>query len=304
VSNYGFGEIHFTKDACSISRIVYCESEDNISISYYSERDGRTLTKSEFDSWERAQSQKTNTVWYAWSAGEEVSVQPVDRISISGDWYHSFRVDGWYAFYRLNMNSKNAEMQFDHGLYESEYDNRYSGSYTVDSADQVITAVLHDGSIMHSNPDITLKFQIEMQNDPTGTTLVMHILSCDVTKYQYLVGQSLVFTKEFGYATLQYQDALDCYQMWYEQKLTGEELLSKAAVITNILNEIKIATGIELYPVHYEYHSEEDRFPFQFFFEDANGTKRIEAGIVKYKDEADGVEKFGVEVNPYITAVE
>ncbi|MBQ3257140.1 MAG: hypothetical protein IJA67_06990, partial [Oscillospiraceae bacterium] len=121
VSNHGFGEIRFTGEACSISRIAYCESEDNTTVFYYSERDSRSLTKAEYESWERAQSNKSDPVWYAWNANEEHSAQPIDFSSIGGDWYHSFNYEGWYAFYGLNFRSQTAEMQFDHGLYESEY---------------------------------------------------------------------------------------------------------------------------------------------------------------------------------------
>lgn len=69
VANHGFGEISFSGDAYSINKIAYCESEDNTTVSYYSERDSRSLTKAEYESWERAQSNKTEPVWYDYTFG-------------------------------------------------------------------------------------------------------------------------------------------------------------------------------------------------------------------------------------------
>lgn len=69
VANHGFGEISFSGDAYSLNKIAYCESEDNTTVSYYSERDSRSLTKSEYESWERAQSQKPNVVWHDYTFG-------------------------------------------------------------------------------------------------------------------------------------------------------------------------------------------------------------------------------------------
>jgi len=305
-AHHGIAKIVFSKDTYTETNLAYCENTTDHQTVYYYMGD-KAVSSEDFHNFCEIQNEKDSVVWVELSVWQEETSTPiVDLNSIGGDWYHSFRVDGWYAFYRLNINNKKVEMQFDHGLYESEYANRYSGSYSVDTVTQEITAVLHDSSSMHSDPDITLKFKLESHTEPNDTTLVMHILSCNVAKYQHLVGQSMEFTREFGYTALQYQDALDYYQMWYEQKLTGEELLSKAAAITDILKEIKTVTGIDLNTVHFtrEYHPEEDRFPFQFFFNDDIGTKIIGVDIIKYTDKADGELKFGVEVNPKVLTVE
>ena len=306
VSNHGFGEIRFTGEACSISRIAYCESEDNTTVFYYSERDSRSLTKAEYESWERAQSNKSDPVWYAWNANEEHSAQPIDFSSIGGDWYHSFNYEGWYAFYGLNFRSQTAEMQFDHGLYESEYAHRYSGTYTVDPATQEITAVLHDGRYIHNDPDITIKFTIKVQTEQNNQTLILHILACDVPRYQHLVGQSLAFTREFGYAELEYQAAQNYYQMWYDKELTIDVLLDKSAVKKDIAKEVREATGMDLLvpSLTWEYTADEDRFPLRFFITDNGGKKMVETNIIRYKDEKDGMEKYAVEVNPTVISVE
>ena len=68
VSNHGIGEIRFEGDTCLTNKIAYCESADNQSVNYYSVRDGKTLTKSEYESFEKAQSNKADPVWYAWNA--------------------------------------------------------------------------------------------------------------------------------------------------------------------------------------------------------------------------------------------
>ncbi len=306
VSNHGFGEISFSGDAYSINKIAYCESEDNTTVFYYSERDSRSLTKAEYENWERAQSNKTDPVWYAWTAQQETSAQPIDFSSIGGDWYHSFNYENWYAFYGLNFHSNTAEMQFDYGLYESEYTNRYSGTYTVDSATQKITAVMHDDSELHQNADITLQFTLAVRTDGDDVTLVMHIISCDVEKYRHLVGQDLEFTREFGYAALEEQAAQNDYRMWYDKELTLDVLLDQSAVKKDIAKEVREATGIDLLvpSLTWEYAADEDRFPLRFFVTDDAGIKMIETNIIRYKDEKDGREKFAVEVNPAVIAVE
>ncbi|MBR4000265.1 MAG: exo-alpha-sialidase, partial [Clostridia bacterium] len=306
VSNGGIGEIRFDGEACSISRIAYCESEDNTTVFYYSERDSRSLTKAEYESFEKAQNNKADPVWYAWNANEEHSAQPIDFSSIGGDWYHSFNYENWYAFYGLNFHSNTAEMQFDYGLYESEYTNRYSGTYTVDSATQKITAVMHDDSELHQNADITLQFTLAVRTDGDDVTLVMHIISCDVEKYRHLVGQDLEFTREFGYAALEYQAAQNYYQMWYDKELTLDVLLDKSAVKKDIAKEVREATGMDLLvpSLTWEYTADEDRFPLRFFITDNGGKKMVETNIIRYKDEKDGMEKYAVEVNPTVISVE
>ncbi len=68
VANGGIGEIRFEGDDYVINKIVYRESSDNQSVYYYSVRDGKTLTKTEYESFEKAQSNKADPVWYAWPA--------------------------------------------------------------------------------------------------------------------------------------------------------------------------------------------------------------------------------------------
>lgn len=114
--------------------------------------------------------------------------------NIDGEWYYSFRDNQGYKFYRLAFNSKTATMNFDYGFYESEYVNRYTGSYTVDATSQEITAVLHDSSIVHTDPDITLKFRLDSENSKGGV-LVWKVVSCDVDKYCHLIGTNVEFTK-------------------------------------------------------------------------------------------------------------
>ncbi len=229
-----------------------------------------------------------------------------DWKNVDGEWYYSFRDDEGYQFYGLAFNSNTGTMKFDYGFYESEYVNRYTGTYTVDSDSQEITAVLHDSSVMHFDPDITLKFTLEVQSDQNNKTLVLYILNCDVPKYQRLVGQSIEFTREFGYAELEYRAVQGYYQMWYDKELAVDVLLDKYEVKKDVEKKVREATGIELLTTDFiwEYAAEEDRFPLRFFVTDDAGTKMIETNIIRYKDETDGNEKFSVEVNPTVITVE
>lgn len=113
--------------------------------------------------------------------------------TVHGEWNYKFSDENGRQFYGLTFDTGNQEMKFEYGYYESEYVNRYFGSYTLDPVSQVITATLHDSSIVHTDPDITLKFQLEYS---TGeNVLVWDILSCDVGKYQHLIGNPLAFKK-------------------------------------------------------------------------------------------------------------
>ena len=93
------------------------------------------------------------------------------------------------------------------------------------------------------------------------------------------------------------------YQMWYDKKLTTEELLNKNEVREDIAKKVKNAVGVDLHTVSFtwEYRAEEDRYPLRFFVTDDAGEKMIEANIIRYKDETDGIEKFAVEVNPVLS---
>lgn len=90
---------------------------------------------------------------------------------------------------------KTAAMNFDYGFFESEYVNRYAGSFTIDPVSQEITAVLHDSSVMHTDPDITLKLRLASSENSDGAVLVWKMTSCDVEKYRHLIGTSIEFSK-------------------------------------------------------------------------------------------------------------
>ena len=226
-----------------------------------------------------------------------------NQISIDGEWYHNYRHSAGYAFYSLRMMNDTAEMMFDHGAYESEYANRYRGTYTVDPATNEITALLHDTISYHENTQMTMKFTLDVPADQNSETLVMHVLSCDAQGYQHLVGQSLTFRKEFGYTALLYEEAQAAYQKWYDGEMTIDALLREYAVKIHLAEKIHSATGISLfaYNFQWEYHAEEDRYPLRFLLPDSDGTQVVETVIVKAVDDADGKEKFFVDVNPAVT---
>lgn len=66
VSNCGFGRICFSGSTYKINRIAYCISDDNRTISYYSDETGKAINKSEFDNLEKIQNNKSEVVWYEW----------------------------------------------------------------------------------------------------------------------------------------------------------------------------------------------------------------------------------------------
>ncbi len=227
-------------------------------------------------------------------------------ISIDGEWYHNYRHSGGYAFYLFSMMNDTAEMMFDHGAYESEYANRYRGTYTVDPATTEITALLHDTISYHENTQMTLKFTLDMPAEQNSETLVMHIISCDAPDYRQLVGQTLTFRKDFGYTerytTLLYEEAQAAYQRWYDGEMTIDALLREYAVKMHLAEKIHSVTGVSIfaYNFQWEYHAEEDRYPLRFLLPDDNGTTVIETVIVKAIDDTDGKEKFFVDVNPTV----
>ena len=94
--------------------------------------------------------------------------------------------------------------------------------------------------------------------------------------------------------------------MWYDKELTIDVLLDKSAVKKDIAKEVREATGMDLLvpSLTWEYTADEDRFPLRFFITDNGGKKMVETNIIRYKDEKDGREKFAVEVNPAVIAVE
>ena len=115
---------------------------------------------------------------------------------VNGEWYYGFSDENGMQFYRLTIDAKTAQMQFDYGFYESEYVNRYAGSYTINPLSQEITALLRDSSEMHSDPEINIKFYLGYFTDSNGITLIWDVLSCNVPKYQHLAGRSLEFVRE------------------------------------------------------------------------------------------------------------
>ncbi|MBQ3258765.1 MAG: substrate-binding domain-containing protein, partial [Oscillospiraceae bacterium] len=119
----------------------------------------------------------------------------IDWEAINGEWYYGFADENGYQFYRLAFDMKTAAMNFDYGFFESEYVNRYAGSFTIDPVSQEITAVLHDSSVMHTDPDITLKFRLASSENSDGAVLVWKMTSCDVEKYRHLIGTSIEFSK-------------------------------------------------------------------------------------------------------------
>ena len=106
----------------------------------------------------------------------------------AGGWYHCFRDHNGSQFYYLEFDFALQQMRWNYGYYESEYINRYTGDYSI-GENGVISAVLHDSSILHSDPDITLTFTVNM----TENGLALTFLSCDVEKFEHLVDRTVVY---------------------------------------------------------------------------------------------------------------
>lgn len=115
-----------------------------------------------------------------------------------GEWYHCFIDDnGDYGFYSLYFKPESSEMEFNYGYYESEYVNRYKGTYTV-SENGVYSAALHDDNETHSNPDIALTFTLTANAGAYGSGISFVMLSCDVESYKPLIGKRLDFSREMA----------------------------------------------------------------------------------------------------------
>lgn len=67
VSNHGIGRIDFAGDTYTITKIAYCESEDNQQVSFFI--DGESVSQDDFSAYESAQSQKQNAVWCDYEIG-------------------------------------------------------------------------------------------------------------------------------------------------------------------------------------------------------------------------------------------
>lgn len=119
----------------------------------------------------------------------------IDWEAIDGEWYYGFTDANGHQFYRLVFDMKTTAMNFDYGYYESEYVNRYIGTFTIDPVSQEITAVLHDDSIVHTDLDILMKFRLSTTENSDEATLVWKVLSCDVEKYSSLIGTDIEFTR-------------------------------------------------------------------------------------------------------------
>jgi len=124
---------------------------------------------------------------------------------LDGGWIHEFTAEsGEKGFYSLVLDTENSRMQFDCGWRESEYDNRYIGSYTFDPETNRITAHLRDTTadvsdpdrMVRANPEITLVFTLSRWNAGPDATMKCTIYSCTVERYHHLVGQSLLFSRQ------------------------------------------------------------------------------------------------------------
>ena len=126
------------------------------------------------------------------SATEVPNTNTIDWEVINGEWYYGFKDANGYQFYRLVFDIETATMNFDYGYYESEYVNRYAGTFTIDPVTQEVTAVLHDDSIVHTDPDILIKFRLETSENGK---IIWKVLSSDVEKYTHLIGTDVEFSR-------------------------------------------------------------------------------------------------------------
>ncbi|MBQ9133528.1 MAG: M56 family metallopeptidase, partial [Clostridia bacterium] len=117
---------------------------------------------------------------------------------IEGQWYYA---ESYEAFYSLELTPATRQMQWSYGYFDSEYANRYTGTYSVD-ANGIFTATLHDSSMLHSDPDITVAFAAQKSDAGIAVTF----LSVSAKKYQYLVGQRIEYTREMHRPTVQVTD--------------------------------------------------------------------------------------------------
>ena len=133
--------------------------------------------------------------------------EKVNSILSYSTWYHYY-VDGEnYKLYTLDFNISSGKMQWNIGWFESEWENTFVGSFTVDH-DGVFNADIYD-----ERRDVTaqISFTIEVVNTTTGEEEILFTVT-DVTldKYSGIVNQQISFSLD---NTPIYPQVLECYSV-------------------------------------------------------------------------------------------
>ncbi len=139
-----------------------------------------------------------------------------------GEWYYTFSDESGDQFYYLYFDTATAEMRFYYGYYESEFVNRYTGTYMVNPLTRLISVTLHDPSVLHSDPYLLLRFHLGYSVTAVDGGFEKRLLfspeECSAQKYQHLVGKDLFFTPQAEMPIYSEQDvpSLQYYQMTFD----------------------------------------------------------------------------------------
>ena len=116
----------------------------------------------------------------------------IDFLSLSSPHWYSYFMDGDdKKFYSLLFYPSSDKMEWSIGYYESEGENTFSGTYTIDN-EEVFHAELSDAL---RDTKLQLSFTVDVLNTDTGKKEIsLNITDSSLDKYQNLVNAPIRFT--------------------------------------------------------------------------------------------------------------
>ena len=116
----------------------------------------------------------------------------IDFLSLSNNQWYSYFMDGDdKKFYLLLFYPSSDKMEWNIGYYKSEWENTFSGTYTIDNED-VFHAELSDAL---RDTKLQLTFTVDVLNTDTGKKEIsLNIADSSLDKYQNLVNAPIRFT--------------------------------------------------------------------------------------------------------------
>ena len=116
----------------------------------------------------------------------------IDFLSLFNPHWYSYFMDGDYKkLYLLLFYPSSDKMEWNIGYYESEWENTFSGTYTIDNED-VFHAELSDAL---RDTKLQLSFTVDVLNTDTGKKEIsLNITDSSLDKYRNLVNAPIRFT--------------------------------------------------------------------------------------------------------------
>ncbi len=108
-----------------------------------------------------------------------------------GNTWYNYYIDGKeYKLYTLEFNASSGQMQWNRGWFESEWENTFAGSYSIDES-----GVFH-GDLYDTirNESIQISFTVDVVNTTTDKgELVFTLTDASIDKYEAVVDQPITF---------------------------------------------------------------------------------------------------------------